>query len=144
MDGASLDILNYKKILSFIPIILSKHLPWTILKDTPFPPSCFTCINCSLIFHYFLLLPFLSFEWVINCCKTPNEQFFSNFMVRTSYIWWDENDVCFVLDQYANFIVFSLTRSGFGSTINSARCKQVKNYTTDAVSVNLEVWQRIS
>jgi len=30
-------------------------------------------------------------------------QFFSYIMVRTSYIQWDDNDVCFVLDQHAIF-----------------------------------------
>jgi len=28
---------------------------------------------------------------------TPNEQFFSYIMARSSYIWWDDDDVHFVL-----------------------------------------------
>jgi len=34
-----------------------------------------------------------------DCCLTPNEQFFSYFMVRTSY-FWDDDKVHFVLDQH--------------------------------------------
>ena len=37
-------------------------------------------------------------KWVI---VTPNEPFVSNIMVRTSYIWWEGDDVCFVLYQHA-------------------------------------------
>ena len=41
------------------------------------------------------------FEWVHDCCLTLNEQFFSYIMARTRYIWWEENNVSFVLDQHA-------------------------------------------
>jgi len=34
---------------------------------------------------------------VSNCCLIPNKQFLSYIMARTSYIWWDDDDVCFVL-----------------------------------------------
>ena len=34
------------------------------------------------------------------CSLKPSEQFFSYIMWRTSYIWWDDDDVCFVLDQH--------------------------------------------
>jgi len=33
----------------------------------------------------------------------PNEQFFRHTMARTSYIWWDDNDICFVLDCLVGF-----------------------------------------
>jgi hypothetical protein len=33
--------------------------------------------------------------------------FFNYIMVRRSYIQWDDNDVCFVLDQHAIFIVLA-------------------------------------
>jgi hypothetical protein len=36
---------------------------------------------------------------VSDCCLMPNEQLFSNIMVR-SYIWWDD-DVHFVQGQHA-------------------------------------------
>jgi ribosomal protein S19E (S16A) len=36
---------------------------------------------------------------VSDCCLTTNEEFFSYNVARTSYIWWNDNDVCFVLDQ---------------------------------------------
>ena len=38
-------------------------------------------------------------EWVIDCLLMPNEQMFSYIMARTSYIRWDDNNLCFVLDQ---------------------------------------------
>ena len=41
-----------------------------------------------------------------GCCLTPSEQLFSHIMARTSYIWWDDDDVCFVLDQYAHLDFF--------------------------------------
>jgi transglutaminase-like putative cysteine protease len=31
-------------------------------------------------------------EWVRDHCLTPNEQFLSYIMARTSYIRWDDND----------------------------------------------------
>jgi hypothetical protein len=34
-------------------------------------------------------------------CLRPDEQFFSYIMARTSYIWWDDNDVHFMLDQHS-------------------------------------------
>ena len=37
---------------------------------------------------------------VSDCCLVPTQQFFSHIMVRTSYIWWDDDDICFVLDQH--------------------------------------------
>jgi len=37
---------------------------------------------------------------VSDCCLTPNEQFFSYIMARTSYFQWND-DVRFVLDQHA-------------------------------------------
>ena len=40
-------------------------------------------------------------QWVIDCCLTPNEQLISYIMARTSYLRWDDHDVCFVLDQHA-------------------------------------------
>jgi len=36
---------------------------------------------------------------VSDCYLTPNEQFFSYIMVKTSYIRWDDDEVCFILDQ---------------------------------------------
>jgi hypothetical protein len=35
-------------------------------------------------------------HWLVG---TPCEQFFSPIMARTSYFWWDDADVCFVLNQ---------------------------------------------
>jgi len=35
---------------------------------------------------------------VSDCCLKSNEQYFSYIMVITSYIWWDDDDVCFVQD----------------------------------------------
>jgi hypothetical protein len=32
-------------------------------------------------------------------CKATSNLFSSYIMTRTSYIWWDENDVCFAPDQ---------------------------------------------
>ena len=46
---------------------------------------------------------------VRDCCLTPHELFFSYMyiMTRTSYIWWDDNDVCFILDQHAKLDFYS-------------------------------------
>jgi hypothetical protein len=40
-------------------------------------------------------------EWMTDCCLTPNQQFFSHIIARTSYIRWDDDGECFVLDQHA-------------------------------------------
>ena len=37
-------------------------------------------------------------EWASDCCLTLNEQFFSYIMARTSYIDWNDDNGCFVLD----------------------------------------------
>jgi hypothetical protein len=37
----------------------------------------------------------------------PNEQFFSHIMARTSYIQWNDDDICFVLDQHADLDFYS-------------------------------------
>jgi hypothetical protein len=37
----------------------------------------------------------------------PNEQFFSHIMVRPSYIQWNDDDICFVLDQHADLDFYS-------------------------------------
>ena len=39
--------------------------------------------------------------WVSDCSLTPSELYVSYIMATTSYIRWDYNDVCFVLDQHA-------------------------------------------
>jgi hypothetical protein len=48
-------------------------------------------------------------NWVSDCCLTPNKKFFNYVMVRTSYIWLDDDDVCFVLDQHLSWIFIVLT-----------------------------------
>jgi len=54
-------------------------------------------------------------EWVIVCCLTPSERFFSNIMARTSNIRRDDNN--FVLDQHAKlgFYSDSLLKQGVAS-----------------------------
>jgi hypothetical protein len=42
-----------------------------------------------------------TFESVGDCCLASIEQFFSYIMARTYYIRWDDDDVCFELDQHA-------------------------------------------
>jgi len=37
----------------------------------------------------------------------PNEQFIGYIMARTSYIQWNYDDVCFVLDQQAELDLYS-------------------------------------
>ena len=37
----------------------------------------------------------------------PNEKFLSYILGRTSYIWWDDDDVYFVLDQYTQLDFYS-------------------------------------
>jgi hypothetical protein len=44
---------------------------------------------------------------VSDYCLTPNEQFFSYIMARTSYIQWNDDDARFVLDQHAEFDLYS-------------------------------------
>ena len=45
-------------------------------------------------------------EWISNCFFLTSEQFFSS-MTRTSYIWWDDDYVCYVLDQHAELDFYS-------------------------------------
>jgi predicted alpha/beta hydrolase len=56
-------------------------------------------------------------QWVSDCCLTPNEQFFSYIIVRTSYIRWDDDDVHFALDQH--------------SKLNFYRASSLKQQSTD-------------
>ena len=44
---------------------------------------------------------------LIYCCLTTNGQFFSYFMAITSYIRWDDDHVCFVLDQHTYLDFYS-------------------------------------
>ena len=37
-------------------------------------------------------------EWVSDCCLMPIQHFFIYIIAKTSYIWWYDVDVCFVLD----------------------------------------------
>jgi hypothetical protein len=46
-------------------------------------------------------------EWVSDCCLEINEQFFSYIMARTSYIQWNDDDVCFLLDLHAYLDFYS-------------------------------------
>jgi len=46
-------------------------------------------------------------ERVSNYCLMPNEQFFSNIMVRTSYIQWNDDYVRLVIDQHAKLDLYS-------------------------------------
>jgi uncharacterized protein YcaQ len=61
-------------------------------------------------------------EWVSDYCLSPNEQFFSYIMARTSYnfsaiswreqvtIWWDDDDnVHFVLDEHTELDFYSVS-----------------------------------
>jgi hypothetical protein len=52
-----------------------------------------TLFKRSLIYYYLLTINWVS-EW-FNLM--PNEQFFSYIIEKTSYIRWDENNICFVL-----------------------------------------------
>jgi len=62
----------------------------------------------TTVLNYYLVVN--SFEWILKYCRksewvivaqTPNERFFGDSMARTSYFWWHDDDVCFVLDQHA-------------------------------------------
>ena len=55
--------------------------------------------------------------WGSDYCLTPNEQFFSYIMARTSYIQWNDGDVRSVLDQHAEldfYIASSLKQQSVG------------------------------
>jgi hypothetical protein len=39
-------------------------------------------------------------QWVSGCCLTPYKQVLSYIMAGTSYIKWNDDDVCFVLNQH--------------------------------------------
>ena len=46
---------------------------------------------------------------VSDYCLTPNEKYFSYAMARISYIQWDDNDVCLVLDHHDELDFYSAT-----------------------------------
>ena len=48
----------------------------------------------------------LIIEWVIDCCLTPTQQFFSYIMREQVNFQWDDDEVRFVLDQHT-FIVLA-------------------------------------
>jgi hypothetical protein len=50
---------------------------------------------------------YVNFWWASDCYLTPNEQFFSWIMARTSYNWGDDEYVHFVLDQSAELHLYS-------------------------------------
>ena len=59
---------------------------------------------------------------MIDYYLTPNEQYFSYTMTRTSYIRWGDNDIRFVLDQHAWFDFYSassMKRQLIGKYISS-------------------------
>jgi hypothetical protein len=46
-------------------------------------------------------------EWVTDYCLTPIQQLFSYIMERTVNFQWDDDEVHFVLDQYAELDLYS-------------------------------------
>ena len=62
------------------------------------------------------------------CCLTPYEQFFSDIMARTSYIRWEDDDVCFAVDQHAKLDFYS-----------AISLKQRYNWNTAESAVNQHI-----
>jgi hypothetical protein len=57
--------------------------------------------SLECILHYIFEVKYLKSkvsEWLLF---NTNEQFFSYIRGRTSYTGWDDDEVCFVLDQHA-------------------------------------------
>ena len=50
-------------------------------------------------------------EWVIDCCLTLSQQFFSYIMARTIHLQWDDEEVHFVLDKNAQLDFFYSTNA---------------------------------
>jgi hypothetical protein len=46
-------------------------------------------------------------EWLSDYCLTPNEQFSSYFMARTSYFEWNDDEIRFLLDQHTELDLYS-------------------------------------
>ena len=100
-------------------IVMSSSYIWIIslcIVSFSTQKSTFIC-NKSVPHWYFFVFHFISliqcvfvydwlhYEWVRDCCLTPNGQCFSCIMARTSYIHRD-NDVRFVPDQHASSWIF--------------------------------------
>lgn len=62
--------------------------------------------HCFEGIQFYLILMVSVSEWLL---LTPNEQFLSHFMARESYIWWDDEDVHFILDQHTELEFYSET-----------------------------------
>ena len=73
-----------------------ERVEWTIkTMDWLYSAMKLKTITC---YFYFQILMFTK---VSDCCLMLNEQFFRYIMARTIYLWWDDSDVSFVLDQHA-------------------------------------------
>ena len=58
-------------------------------------------------------------EWVSDCCLTPNEQFFSNIMVRTSNLQWNDDNVRYALDAKLDFYSASILKPQVDVSLHS-------------------------
>ena len=47
------------------------------------------------------------FKWMSEYCIASIQQLFSYIMASTSYNQWNDDDVCFILDQHAEFDLYS-------------------------------------
>jgi len=78
-----------------------------------------------------VLLDVLTF--IDCCCLTPYEQFFSDIMARTSYIRWEDDDVCFAVDQHAKldfYSAISMKQRYNWNTVESAVNQHIPNPNT--------------
>ena len=74
------------------------------------------------------------------CCLAPDEQFSSYIILRTRTTFWsDDEDICFVLHQYANayFIVFHLNRLDTEPATCHIRGEEANHYTIEVVILTL-------
>jgi hypothetical protein len=44
---------------------------------------------------------------MIGCCLAPSKHFVSNIIARTSYIWWDDDYICFVVDKQTETTIYT-------------------------------------
>ena len=91
---------SYKITIS--DLITSQFILWLMSSHNAIihEPQCIT-YRWDLVGWYF---------WVNkerDCWLMPNEQFFSSFMSKKVTLWWDDDDVHFVLDQHDELDCYS-------------------------------------
>jgi hypothetical protein len=83
----------------------------SVSEDCPFliAPSVFSNVylkinlericGCCRQFSHVIIM--------IGCCLAPSKHFVSNIIARTSYFWWDDDYICFIVDKQRKTTIYT-------------------------------------